>query len=461
MLTLTYLSILGLVLLFLGFSRSDGSTKNLAALGILGAIPVLIFGNQDLLLPEGLPTQLNFDTTSLHFGILILGFAFAVVLMGRTFLKQETIQAPEFLAVLVFSLVGAVMLTSFTHMITLFVGLETMGISLYILAGTDKRSPGSNEAALKYLLMGAFASCLILFGMAMLYGATGTLDFAQLSGQGPSIIESFLFKTGIFFLLIGILFKVSAVPFHFWAPDVYEGSPTLVMLYMSVVVKIASFAALYRIFGQYLGSYTHFWWEIVYYGAIASLLVGNLLALVQKSVKRQLAYSSISHTGYLLMALLVSQSDRIETGIVFYLFVYGASQVVAFSVLLSWFGNSSNVYLEQLRGVSKTDQNGSLMLTIAFLSMAGIPLTGGFFAKIFMFAPAMGDGLNHLLIAGVISSVLGAAYYFRPIMNIWFSPESPVIENASSLKWVALMGGMLILVTGLFPDTLIGLLALI
>lgn len=458
MLTLTFLSVLGLLLLFFGFSQNQGLVRLLASLGLLAAGAVLILGNQNLLMPEGLDTQLNFDGFAVRFSTLILVFAFCVAIMSGRFLSREHVQQPEFLAVMVFSAVGAVMLTAFTHMVTLFVGLETMGISLYILAGTDKKSASSNEAALKYLLLGSFATCLILFGMAMLYGATGSLDFSAMQNLNAEVVDSNLFRIGIFFLLVGILFKVAAAPFHFWSPDVYEGSPTLVMLFMSVVVKIASFAALYRIFGHYLNGLSHFWWNVMYYAAFGSLIAGNFLALIQRSLKRQLAFSSISHTGYLLFAILVVQSEQVEAGLFFYLLAYGISQVVAFSVLMSWFPESENIYLNQLRGAAKSDPTGAFVLTLAFLSMAGIPLTGGFFGKLFMFSPAMGNGLTHLLIAGILSSVVGAAYYFRPIINVWSSNEAPSIDNGSSLKWVALAGGVLLLVTGLFPDTVMGLL---
>jgi NADH-quinone oxidoreductase subunit N len=353
------------------------------------------------------------------------------------------------------------MLTAFTHMVTLFVGLETMGISLYILAGSDKRSLLSGESALKYLLLGAFATGITLFGMAMLYGATGSLDFATISQAGAGQVDSFLFQAGVFFLLTGILFKVAAAPFHFWSPDVYEGAPSQVMLFMSVVVKIASFAALFRLFGQYLQGYTSLWWEMVYYACIASLLVGNLMALVQKTLKRQLAYSSISHTGYLLFALLVVQGQDLSDSIFFYLLTYGLATLVAFSVLFSWFSGKVNPAIDDLKGAAKADVPGSLMVTLAFLSMAGIPPAGGFFAKLFLFTPAMSDGLIHLLIIGIVSSVVGAAYYLRPVMNLWFSPSEPVVENPGTIKWMAMAGGVLILATGLFPDAIRGLLSMI
>jgi NADH-quinone oxidoreductase subunit N len=242
---------------------------------------------------------------------------------------------------------------------------------------------------------------------------------------------------------------------------VYEGSPNVVMLFMSVVVKIASFAAIYRVFGNYLNNYSFFWWDIVYYATLASLVIGNLLALVQKTVKRQLAFSSISQTGYLLFALLVIPNDQTVNGLVFYLFVYGCAVLVAFSVLTDWFGTDPNVKLDQLKGASKSDQMGSFALTIAYLSMAGIPLTGGFFAKLFMFTPAMESGLVQLLIVGILSSVVGATYYLRPIINVWFSSETPVLEKGNSYQWIAFMAGTLLLVAGIFPDTISNLIALI
>jgi NADH-quinone oxidoreductase subunit N len=461
MLTITLLSLLGLILLFVGFLNNIGLSRTIAVLGMVAGLGSMLFLDQDILTFSGLQTQLSFDAFAIKFSSLILFLSIFILFLSGRFIKKDYVQSAEFLAVLIFSLVGALMLTAFTHFITLFVGLEILGISLYILAGTDKKSPGSNEASLKYLLLGAFATGIILFGMALNYGATGSLDFQAIANLGQAKIDSSLFKFGLFFILIGLLFKVSAAPFHFWSPDVYEGSPNVVMLFMSVVVKIASFAAIYRVFGNYLSNFSFFWWDIVYYATLASLVIGNLLALVQKTVKRQLAFSSISQTGYLLFALLVIPNGQTVNGLVFYLFVYGCSVLVAFSVLTDWFGTDPNVKLDQLKGASKSDQMGSFALTVAYLSMAGIPLTGGFFAKLFMFAPAMESGLVQLLIVGIFSSVVGATYYLRPVINVWFSSETPVLEKGNSYQWIAVLAGTLLLVAGVFPDTISNLIALI
>lgn len=463
MLSITILSVLGLLVLFIGFLNKPALTTGVSLLGIVAAILAFLYLPQNLLIPEGFETQLQFDEFANRFAILILGFAGLILVLSRSFFKLEHVQAPEFSAIVLFSLVGAIMLTAFNHMVTLFVGLETMGISMYILAGSDKKSSLSNEASLKYLLLGSFATCIILFGMALMYGATGSLDFNAIASIGVGQADSSLFQFGLFFLLVGMLFKVSAAPFHFWSPDVYEGSPNVVMAFMSIVVKIASFAALYRVFGMYLQAYSIFWWDLVYYATLASLVVGNLLALLQKTVKRQLAFSSISQTGYLLFAvLLATGSGRDMAGVVwFYLFVYGCAVIVAFSVLTDWFGSQPSVSLDELKGASRKDQIGALALTLAYLSMAGIPLTGGFFSKIYMFAPAIESGLVHLLIVGVLSSVVGAAYYFRPIINVWFSSENAAIENGTSYQWMAFFGAALLVVAGLFPDTIINIFALI
>lgn len=460
MLTITLLSVLGLVLLFVGFAKNISLSITLASLGLVACLVSLFWCDQNLLTASGIETQLSFDSVATKFSGLILGFSVFIVLLAGSFIRKEYVQSAEFLAVMVFSLVGAVMLTAFTHMVTLFVGLETLSISLYILAGTDKKSPESNEASLKYLLLGAFATGLILFGMAMLYGATGVLDFSQMATLGAANVDSSLFIFGIFFLLIGVLFKISAAPFHFWSPDVYEGSPNVVMLYMSVVVKIASFAAIYRIFNVYMGNLSFFWWDLMYYACVASLILGNLLALVQTSLKRQLAFSSISQTGYLLFALLVLKGDAILDSLVFYLFVYGTALLVSFSVLMGWFGTSPDIYLDKLKGAGQKDKAGSLVLTFAFLSMAGIPLTGGFFAKLYLFTHAMQGGLYSLLIIAILSSVVGAAYYFRPIINLWFSKEDAQIETQNGLQWVGFLGGAIILITGFFPDALSALIGM-
>lgn len=455
MLTLTILSVLGLIILFAGFAKNKNLNRTLAAAGLAFSLFGLLFFNQDFFVIEGLDTQLSFDSAAIRFSSLAILFTFFVVFLSRSLFKSEWIHSAEFLTVLIFSLVGAIMLTAFTHMITLFVGLETMGISLYVLAGADKKSAGSNEAALKYLLLGAFATGITLFGMAMIYGATGSLDFSQMATLAPkNSTDSALMQIGIFFLAIGLLFKVSAVPFHFWAPDVYEGSPHVVMAYMSVVVKIASFAAIYRLFGVYLQTLPSFWWDLFYWTALASLVVGNCLALVQNSLKRQMAYSSISHTGFLLMAIVAMQGQNLETILVFYLFIYGASVLGVFGTLISWFGPQTSLDLSELNGSSRQDKMGAIVLTICFLSMAGIPLTGGFFAKLFMFSSAMDGGLIFLLITAVLSSVAGAAYYFRPIKNMWFSHETARLDAAFGVHWIGYLGAGLLLLGGLFPDIL-------
>lgn len=460
MLSITILSVSGLVLLFVGFLNKISLSRSLAVAGLGLALVALFYGNQNVLIPADMDTQLSFDGFALKFSALILVFAIFIVFLSGQFLRKEFVQSAEFLAVTTFSLVGALMLTSFTHMITLFVGLETLGISLYILAGTDKKSNASNEASLKYLLMGAFATGLILFGMAMIYGATGLLDFQAIAKSSKDSLDSGLFQIGVFFLLIGLLFKVSAAPFHFWSPDVYEGSPNVVMAFMAVVVKIASFAALFRVFGHYFSGFSFLWWDIVYYACLTSLIAGNFLALIQKTVKRQLAFSSISQTGYLLFAILVMKGNMALDGLVFYLFVYGCSILVAFSVITDWFGTRSDITLDELKGASKKDDFGAFALTLAYLSMAGIPITGGFIGKLFLFSPAMEAGLVQLLIAGILSSVVGAAYYFRPIIHVWFSAGQPVIEKERNHQWIAFLGGAMLLVSGLFPDTISRLIAM-
>jgi NADH-quinone oxidoreductase subunit N len=454
MLTITFLSLAGLLVLFLGFLGKSAWNQYAAVISLLLALVIMIGVNQDMLLPENLETQLDFSAGSIRFSALILFFSSAVLLLGKNYLSREDIQSAEFASVMIFSVVGGLMLTAFTHMLTLFVGLETLGISLYILAGTDKKSAGSNESALKYLLLGAFATCLVLFGMAMIYGATGKLDFVEIASGSGGNLDSGLFRIGVLFLLAGILFKVSAAPFHFWSPDVYEGAPNLVMLFMSVVVKIASFAALYRLFGVFFADLSDLWWTGMYYAALGSLLLGNLLALVQDSLKRQLAYSSISHTGYLLFAILVSRGGGNENGVLFYLFGYGLAMIAAFSVLLNWFPLRDNIHLKNLIGASEKSIEGSVILTIAFLSMAGIPLTAGFFGKLYMFSPAMKEGLYHLLVAGIVSTLVGAAYYLRPIINVWKNGQS-LISEGENLPWMAYFSALLILMSGLFPDLIV------
>lgn len=340
-----------------------------------------------------------------------------------------------------------------------FIGLEILSISLYVLAGSDKKIIRSNEAGLKYFLMGAFATGFLLFGIALIYGATGSFNLAVIAQhlQSLNTVPGFVYA-GILFMLVGLTFKIAAVPFHFWAPDVYEGSPTLITAFMSTVVKTAAFAAFYRLFSTCFVSISDWWVTLLAIISALSMLTGNILAVYQQSFKRMLAYSSISHAGYMLMAIVAI--NQISAGAIFmYAAAYSFASIGAFACLnaLSMNGNEN---VSALAGLGKQKPLIAVLLSILILSMAGIPPVAGFFAKYYIFYGALQSGYIWLVIVAIISSLIGVYYYFRVIYTMF--AVTPSTENKTYFNQmnptVILICAVLVIILGVAPSLLIGLL---
>ncbi len=332
MLPIVLLSVLGIVLLFLGFlkSRAVLLPATLLFLAVTLAVNFLDWNKTYLFFNDMLRT----NNLSMVFTAIMLGSTFMVVALSGSFMDTDEAQPAEYYALMLFSLVGALMMVGFENLIMLFVGVEILSVAMYVLTGSDKRNLRSNEAALKYFLMGAFATGIMLFGMALLYGATGSFTIAGIGAyaanqQGLSL----LLYVGLLMLLIGLLFKVSAAPFHFWTPDVYDGAPTIFTAFMSTVVKTAGFAALFRLLSVSFEGVYGFWWTILAIIAALTLVVGNITAVYQNSFKRMMAYSSISHAGYLLIGL-AALGAQTKQAIVFYSLAYSVATISAFGVLL-------------------------------------------------------------------------------------------------------------------------------
>lgn len=401
------------------------------------------------------------DHYSLAFTGIMSATALLWFLMSKSYFEDETNMSDHFTLVL-FALVGAFCMTSYTNMTMLFIGIEVLSIPLYVLVGSRKRDIASNEASFKYFLMGSFASAFLLFGITFLYGAVGSFDIVKI---GEYVTRnagnvSPLFLVGTVLILIAMSFKVSAAPFHFWTPDVYQGAPTVVTAFMATIVKTAAIAAFFRLFStSFIGiesRYADSIWAI----AAATMLIGNIIAAAQINVKRMLAYSSIGHAGFMMIAILLMNEEASES-ILYYTAAYSTASIAAFLVLyLVGSANEGNVNISSFNGLVKRNPLMAGTMTIALLSMSGIPPLAGFFAKYFIFLGAIKAGFNGLTVIAIISSLVGVYYYFKIIIAMFFgSPENlPKFNISNTHRFLLLFVTVLIIALGLFPDLITRLL---
>jgi NADH-quinone oxidoreductase subunit N len=473
MLPIVLLSVFGIVNLFLGFLRS-----NRALLPFVLVVLALVFGLNlldwnhagslgGLFDSPYISQMLTVDNYSVAFSSIVLLTALLLVPFSNSYVAAGEPNLAEYYSLLLFSLVGAIMMVSYNHLIMLFVGIEILSISMYCLAGSNKRDVRSNEAALKYFLQGAFATGILLFGIALLYGATGTFQLSELAAAIAAPANQTLLPmlyVGVLMMVIGIGFKVSAAPFHFWTPDVYEGTPTFFTAFMSTVVKTAGFAAFLKLLVVALPAASPVWLPTIAAMCVLTLLLGNIGAAVQTSAKRMLAYSSVSHAGYLLLGLVAGQgqlSGPAAQGIFFYSLAYSVATVAAFGVLKLVADQRQREDYAGLAGLARTNPLLAFVLTVAMLSLGGIPLTGGFFGKFFIFMAVAPINI-WLVVFAVVMSMVGIYYYLRPVIAMYMRPAEPgneapiVVDGFQSFTLVVL--AVITLVLGILPGFLSGLL---
>jgi len=354
---------------------------------------------------------------------LFLGAAGLTILVSFAYLEREQLLAPEYYLLLIFATLGMMLMAGGEDLMVIFLGLELMSVAVYVLAGFDRRSPRSAEAALKYFLLGAFASGFLLYGIALIYGATGTTNLGLIGVQvglmtGPKV----MLLAGLALLLIGFAFKVAAVPFHMWAPDVYDGAPTPVTAFMATGVKAAAFAALFRVLTEGF-AHAAAWREIVWWLAVITMVGGNFLALAQRSLKRMLAYSSVAHAGYLLVAVAAGTPAGTAAFIV-YLVAYTLMSLGAFAVLAAkGRRGESDLLIDDLAGLAGQRPWLAFALAVCMLSLLGFPGTAGFIGKWYILAAAASVGQNVLAAILVLASVVSAGYYLPVIMAMYMKPE--------------------------------------
>jgi NADH-quinone oxidoreductase subunit N len=376
-------------------------------------------------------SALALDGLTVFFVVLTAALCAICVLAAMDYLDLTEIVGGEYYPLLLFAFVGILVMAAATDLIVLFLGLETMSVAVYVLAGIWKRDPRSNEAALKYFIMGAFASGFMLYGIALLYGATRSTVLAEIAAGLGGAPPSGLALLGMGMLTVGLAFKVSAVPFHLWTPDAYEGAPTSVTAFMSTAVKAAGFAASVRILSVALAAAAPHLELVLSVLAVLTMTVGNFVALRQTSLKRMLAYSSIAHTGYLLVGLAAGTTDA-AAAILFYLAAYGAMNIAAFAVLMSVARRGEQVEdIADLAGLGTSRPLLAAAMTVAMLSLTGIPPLGGFTAKLYLFSSALEAGKTGLVLVALGNSVVSAAYYLGVVKTMYFDPAPPQGETNS------------------------------
>jgi NADH-quinone oxidoreductase subunit N len=355
-------------------------------------------------------------------------------------------------------MVGAIMMVTYDNLIMLFLGLEILSISLYVLTGSDKRNLLANEAALKYFLMGAFATGVLLYGVAMLYGATGSFSLTEIAVyvQDNATNLSPMLYIGLFMMLVGLLFKLSVAPFHWWTADVYTGAPNFFTAYMSTIVKTAGFAALYKLLSVSFVGVADYWFVILAICAIATLFIGNLTATAQKSFKRMLAYSGVSHAGYMLLAV-ASFSDKTPEAIFFYSLAYSVATITAFACLMRVSETKGSDEFASFYGLGKTNPFLAFALTVSMLSLAGIPLTAGFIGKLFVFMSALEQGHVVLVVLSVLMSAVGVYYYLRVVIAMYMRQGNGVpVLLTPRFRVVLVATTVLTILLGVFPGLVAG-----
>jgi len=418
------------LLLFIGWRHDDPDVQRRVGwwtfAGLVAALAAVgwLWGRGAV--PDGLPLMLALDGFRWATATVFLLGAIAATVLAIGYLARERILVPEFYPLLLFATIGMLLMGGAADLIMVFLGLELMSLAAYVLAGIRRRSPSSAEAALKYFLLGAFASGFLLYGIALVYGATGTTNLYAIAFQvaDGTVATQPMLGIGIALLLVGFGFKVSAVPFHMWAPDVYDGAPTPVTAFMAAAVKAAGFAALVRVALVAFPDASAVWQTSVWWLAALTMGVGNLVALAQRRLKRMLAYSSIAHAGYLLVAVAAATPDG-GGAFVFYALAYTAMTMGAFAVLAAvGRDGESDVLVDDLDGLAARRPWVAFAMTVFMLSLLGFPGTAGFIGKWLILTSAIDAGQASLAVVLVLASVVSAGYYLPVVMAMYMKPAT-------------------------------------
>jgi NADH-quinone oxidoreductase subunit N len=452
-----------IVVLFLELMVPADRRRWLAAVTVVGLLGALIAS-----LPLWGQNRAAFggtvvgDSLAAFFNVLLLAISILTVLISPRFLRAVELDFGEYYVLLLGATAGMMLLAAATSLMTIFLGIELLSISLYVLSGFARTALRSQESALKYLLLGGFATGFLLYGMALIYGATGSTTLRGIAAftvaSGSNAAGNVLLLLGIGFLSVGLAFKASAAPFHMWTPDVYEGAPTIVTTFMSVATKSAAFAAIGRIFIVTFPSISSRWYFPLALIAIFSLFIGNLVAVIQDNIKRMLAYSGIAHAGYILLGVLPGTTQAF-TATLFYIAAYSVMNFGAFAVVTAvGAGGEQTAELSYWRGLFYRRPFLATVMTIFMLSLAGIPPTVGFFAKLFVFQALVNAQIWAPLIVAVIMTIVSFYYYLRVIVVMLAPAEEAAVEtHRLGMSTSTVLGAVALatIVLGIFPATVL------
>src|ERR1700757_3500444 len=450
------LAIGAMVLLMVGAFRGEQTAKGIEGAAIL---LLVLTGLIVVLLPAGKLVTFGgsfiVDGFARFLKLLALAGSAAAILMSSNYLALEKRETFEYSILILLSTTGMMMLISAADLIALYLGLELMSLALYVVAAINRDSVRSTEAGLKYFVLGALSSGMLLYGASLIYGFTGTVSFAGIAAAVTVSNVGLVF--GLVFLLAGLCFKVSAVPFHMWTPDVYEGAPTPVTAFFASAPKVAALAVFTRVTLTAFPGIVSQWQQILVFVAIASMVLGSFAAIGQSNIKRLMAYSSIGHMGYALIGLAVGTPDGVR-GVLVYLIVYVFMSAGAFACIICMQRRGRALeQISDLNGLARTDPGLALALAVFMFSMAGIPPLSGFFGKLYVFLAAVQTGMWALAVIGVLTSVVGAFYYLRVVKVMYFdAPEAPFDPRPASLSFVAAATALFTTFFFIFPAPFVG-----
>jgi NADH-quinone oxidoreductase subunit N len=455
-------AIWGVIMMFSGvFIKSKTTPKYLAIAGIIllfivNALELNVFNTGSLHFEIDTKEMLNIKSSNLAFLAVVFASTLLFFLLNGRDVEKVGEHVGEYFALIFFVLCGVSIVATYNTLLLLFLGVEIMSIPLYILTGSDKRNLKSNEASLKYFLMGAFSTGIMLMGIAFIYGGNPNGSFFINNIQMGEGTMPVMMAVGLVFMMIALSFKVSAAPFHFWTPDVYDGAPTVFTSFMSTIVKVAGFFAFVRLFENSFGKVHEQWQNLIVFITVATLLIGNITAVFQQSVKRMLAYSSIAQAGFMMLAVF-ALNDRAQEGLLLYSAAYSIATIGIFAVLVKM----KDYTIEGFNGLSKSQPLLALCTTIFLLSLTGIPLTAGFQSKFFMLmAAAEIAGKFWLIIVAVLFAAISAYYYFRVIQAMYFKEASDTVIEESDIttgfKITLAICAVLIIAMGMYPELVVG-----
>ena len=461
-LPLVAVSVGAMVVMLVGVQVEDEDSAGLgflALVALLAAFVLTMFElGQNTLAFHG---ALAVDDYAVFFEAVILIATALTVAMSLQYAADAALAGAEYYALVLFAALGMMLMAAAGDLIIIFLGLETMSIAIYALAGFIRRDPKSNEAAIKYFLLGAFSTGFLLYGIALVYGATGTIRLEPIrAALASGIVANPLLLLGLGMMLIGFGFKVAAVPFHMWTPDAYEGAPTPITAFMAVGVKLAAFAGFLRIFTANLGAISTEWTKVLWVVAVLTMTAGNVVALVQTNIKRMLAYSAIAQAGYVIVGMAAGSGHDAGGAILYYLLAYAFTSLGAFAVVVALDrGAEAHDEIGDYRGLARDHPGLAAAMALCLLSFTGIPPLAGFVAKFYVFAAALNAGLVWLVVIAVLNSAASAYYYIGVIVAMYMQEGGVAVEQMSrrpGLLISAAVGVAGVIALGVYPQPYMG-----